>query len=711
MAERENEFEDTPTGWATRWTTEFSAAKKFVKPWHKQADTAFRRYLDDRKEEKGDVGDFTQRLNLFNSNITTLQSMLYGRIPKVDVDRRYADQDDDVARVAGEILQRILNTDIEDAGEDYSYVLRSALGDRLVGGLGTARVKYDFNSKKSEVPEQTHPETGEVIAEAYTDESIEDEWVDVNYTHWRDLLWSPCRTYAELRWRAYRVYMTRDELIARFKDMGKSIPLNSKGPDFDPKDGKKKDEVWNQAEVWEIWDKQNKQVFWFVEGYDKVLDRKPDFLKLEGFFPEPPPLMSNLTTNKYLPKPDYTIAQDLYNDIDVLETRIALLTEACKAVGVYEKGNDGIQRVLMEGVENQLIPVDNWAAFSEKGGLEGGISWLPIEQVAKTIEILSAKQGEKINQLYQVTGMADILRGASTMAASATEQAIKAKFASIRVQALQDEFARFASDLMRLKAEIISKHYQPYCILKQSNIQMTPDAQLAQQAVQLIKDPAAARWKIVVKPESLAMVDYAQLKQDRTEYINALAVFLQSAAPILEMDQSATGTMLELLKWGLAGFKGSQEIEGVLDRAISDFKKQQQAQGGQKKPSPEEVKAQAEIKKTEMELQKVQMQAQGDMAENQQKQQLAQQEFGMKQQQMQLEMQAGREEHAQEMEIQKQKFQLELAKIRMQMIATFQAEKQQAESKMTQDVVSSAAQVQVESAKQKNGRDNGSNSK
>lgn len=671
MAERDSEFEDTPTGWALRWTDEFASAKRFIKTWHKQADTSYRRYLDDRASEKSDISDFTTRLNLFNSNITTLQSMLYGRIPKVDVDRRYADQDDDVARVAGEILQRILNTDIEDAGEDYSYVLRSSLGDRLIGGLGTARVRYDFESEKQEVESQWSP-TGELVAEGYDDEMVTDEWVDIDYVHWRDLLWSPCRTWKELRWRAYRVYMSRDELIARFgEELGKLVPLNSKGPQFDKKDdGKKRDEMWSQAEVWEIWDKQNKKVFWFVDGFDRILDKKEDFLKLESFFPEPPPMMSNLTTNKYVPKPDFFIAADLYDEIDILETRINLLTAACKVVGVYEKGNDGIQRVLMEGVENQLIPVDNWAAFSEKGGLEGGISWLPIQQIAEVIQILTTKQGEKVNQLYQVTGMADILRGASTMAASATEQAIKAKFASIRVQALQDEFARFASDLMRLKAEIIGKHYQPYCIAKQSNIMMTPDAQVAEQAIQLIKDPASARWKIVVKPESLAMVDYAQLKQDRTEYINALAVFMQSAAPLIEQSKGATGPLMELLKWGLAGFKGSNEIEGVIDRAISDFQKEQQANAGQQKPDPEMIKAQAEI-------QKIQMKGQMDAQE------------------MQMNMQLKQQEHQQAMELQQQKYQLEMAKIRMEMIAEFRKEKQQAESSATQDIVSAASKVEV----------------
>ena len=63
---------------------------------------------------------------------------------------------------------------------------------------------------------------------------------------------------------------------------------------------------------------------------------------------------------------------------------------------------------------------------------------------------------------------------------------------------------------------------------------------------------------------------------ERTEFLNALAVFLQSSAPIMQLEPSATPILLELLKWGLAGFKGGQEIESVIDAAIQQF-----AQGGQ----------------------------------------------------------------------------------------------------------------------------------
>ena len=133
-------------------------------------------------------------------------------------------------------------------------------------------------------------------------------------------------------------------------------------------------------------------------------------------------------------------------------TRIVLLEKAIKVVGVYDKAADGLQRMLNEAFNNDLIPVDNWAMFAEKGGIKGQVDWLPLEMVVAALTALRDYRTELINLLYQATGMSDIMRGATTQGETATAQSIKAKFASVRVQTQQDDFARFATDLQRLRS-------------------------------------------------------------------------------------------------------------------------------------------------------------------------------------------------------------------------------------------------------------------
>lgn len=634
---------------AQKWEKEICKSKIWFRKFWKRGDKVNKSFLDEHRDDDDSIGVSVSRLNLFHANITTLMSMLYGRIPKVEVTRRFADADDDVSRVAGVILTRILNTDIEAAGEDVASVFRSSLQDRLLPGLGTARLQYQYNSKKETTKAIVDDETGDELAPAVENDRITDEWTDIVYTHWKDVLWSPCRTYGEVRWRAYRSFLNRKKLKTRFKNINlDKVNFSSKGAlgNNRYKEGID-DNVVDQAEaeVWEIWDKTTRKVYWYLEGYPGLLDQQDDPLDLAGFWPEPPPMLANCTTSKYLPKADYDLAKSLYQEIDELETRISLLTEACKCVGVYDKNNKGVERIFNEAVENQLIPVDNWAQFAEKGGLDGCIAWVPLEDVVNTISVLTQKQNDKIQQLYQVTGMNDVMRGAAQKEGtpvSATERKIQDNYGSIRIEALQNEFARWVSDTQSIKAEIIAKLYQPYCIIEQSNIMDTMDGQnqeLIQAAVALIKDPTKSQWKINVRPETLAIADYAQLKADRMEFMMGLAQFMQSMGPLLEIEPGAMPTLMKLLKWGLAGFRGSSEIEGVIDQQIEQLQKQPQ----QPKPNPEADKAKLEMEKMKAEME-------------------------MEQQKSAMEMQMAREKHASEMELAKLKLQLEQKKMEMELV-------------------------------------------
>src|SRR5882724_5987876 len=213
--------------------------------------------------------------------------------------------------------------------------------------------------------------------------------------------------------------------------------------------------------------------------------------------------------------------------------------------------------------------------------------------------------------------MADILRGASQQAyTSAEETKTKTLFASVRIQKLQNEFAMWVATLQNLKAEIICKHFSPENIIKQSNIMMTMDGAQAQQAIAFMQRDDSVQFRIRVQPESMAMADYAQMKQDRTDFLMAISQFMQSAQPLIEMDQGALPLLLQLLRWGLAGFKGAQEIQGIMDQAVKAATVQSQ-QPKQEKPDPKLIAIQAE---SQAKIQILQEQAKVDAQNTQGKQ-------------------------------------------------------------------------------------------
>lgn len=710
VLKKKGEFPKTPSGQYKRWNSEFTAARAPIKKWHKEGDKSVREYLGKsghggpNTPDEGGIEELNYRLNLFHSNVSTLMAMLYGNTPKVEVNRSFADAKDDVGRVASQMATRILNQDIQAPGATVVNVLKQALEDRLLPGMGSARCKYDYTSKFTTTPAITDPETGEELAEEVEEEEITKEWVDIIYTHWKDILWSPCRTYDELRWKAFRSYMYYPELKKRFgEELANKIPMNSKGP-FNPSDTDSRDtdaDPRPQAEVWEIWSKEDKKCYWYVEGFEQILDEQDDPLQLRQFWPDPPPMIANTTTSKWMPRSDYCIARDLYIQINELETRIAILTRACKVVGVYDKSQEAIKRIFNEALENDLIPVDAWAAFAEKGGLKGTIDWVPIEAVVSTIQELTVRQQSKIQQLYEVTGMSDILRGVAQKYEAAKTSETKAQFASIRVQALQDEFARFAGDLQSIKLEIMQRHFDPYCFIEQSNVMNSFDANLAQQALELLKDPDAAQWRVKIRPETLAQADYAQLKETRSEFIIGVSTFMQSAAPLAQLDKKIVPTLLQLLQWALAGFKGSNEIEGVMDRAIEVFT-QQANQPEQEKPDPA-------IEKAKLEMQQSQQEHAAKMQQDQQKAALEmsemQQEMQLEREKMQVELQQDREKFALEMKQMIMEFQLKMQELTAEL--QFKKEEQAAQFKFNTaeravdaEVSEHEAALQVESANQ-----------
>jgi hypothetical protein len=412
----------------------------------------------------------------------TLISLLYGKTPQVDVARRFADSEDDQARVASEMLERLLNTDIEKDNDTAAEAFRQALEDRLLPGMGNVRSlsrRDDGGAGRGALEEgQEAPEVKDPSTEC----------VYVDYVYWKDQLWSPCRTFHQLRWWAFGNEMSEADFVARFgKDKLKAFQDKKKsGEPADGGDGRPTTRtIWPAATCGRSGARNARRSI----GSSRAIRRRSTTkrsARLENFWPFPRPMVANLTTSKFLPTPDFVLAQDLYDGIDTLESRINLLEDAIRVAGLYDRRTKGQAAARGEGPQRSLSG-RCLGGLRGEGRDQGRGRLAPAGEIVGALDKLRECRTEKIGLLYQVTGMSDIMRGQASQQTTATEQAIKARFASVRVQSMQDEFARFCSDVQKIKAEIISKHFEPQTIIDRSNVMRTPDAQLAQPAVELIK--------------------------------------------------------------------------------------------------------------------------------------------------------------------------------------------------------------------------------
>lgn len=587
---------------AEHWTRELTAARKDKKKFETTARSLVKRYLDEREA----AADGDARMNLFWSNTEVLKSALYAKPPNVDVSPAHKDNDDDIARVAGTILQRMLNHDVADDEDDAAYpdVTQQSVGDYLIVGLGEVWYRYEVETAKAKTEPVIDPATGVVLAEGVEYEVITHEDAVADYVHWEDFYWRPSRVWQEVTWVARGVHMTKEELEERFgKKIAANVPMSTgaKRTAVDSLAPERSTEP--TAYVYEIWDRKKREVVWFVMGMAVPLDVKPDPLELRQFFPCPPPLLANATTSKVMPRADYLLAQDQYRQIDELTTRIKWLTKALKVVGAYDKAATPLSRIFGEGYENQMIPVDNWAAFAEKGGIKGTMDFVPIEVVAKVVETLTMQRDVLKAGLYEVLGIGDIMRGVTDPDETLGAQQLKAQFGGNRLQSKQQAIGRWIAAGQRIRAQIICRKFQPKTIMERSGIQYSNDAPLAEQAIAFLKsDDASKAYRIAIEPESMAMVDWAQERDSRSQFMEAVGAFVQSVTPLLQAQPQAAPVVLQMMKWGLGGFRVGKEIETVLDQAIAQASQPQA-------PAQPDPQAAADVAKTESETAKNKTQA------------------------------------------------------------------------------------------------------
>jgi hypothetical protein len=654
---------DLPQTPVQKWLNVISTYDNEFKKWDARVTKIVRRYRDDTRTASG--GE-TAKFNVLWSNVQTLVPAVYARMPKADVARRFGDNDQ-VGRVASLLIERALDYEIEHY-PDFRSAMKNSVEDRFLGGRGIAWVRYDPHIKTVDVPEDGYQITEDVESEGeeYASElnpmagmgsdpgdftaapepveEIEYECSPTDYVHWKDFGHSSARTWEEVtcvwRW----VYMSKESLTERFgPEVASKISFDTSPDQWG---GNKNSQNNDKAKVCELWDKESGKVYWICKDYQNFLDERDDPLELEGFFPCPKPLYATTTSDTLVPVPDFVLYQDQANEMDILTDRIDGLVKALRVRGVYDQSQPALQRLLTEGDNNTLIPVDKWMAFSEKGGLKGSIDILPINDIAATLLQCYQAQQQIKGQIYDITGISDIIRGQSVASETATAQQIKGQYAGLRLRAMQDGVAMFASELLRLKAQIICSKFQPETILKYAAAdQMSAeDQQMIPAAMQLLQNDPLRSFRIEIAADSLVQIDENQTKQDRVEFLTALSNFMREALPVGQSSPEMVPAIVAVMKFGIGGFKQAKSIEGILDAALQQMTKKAAEAAQQPPADPEATKAQAAQAvaqaKTQADAQMLQMKVQADTQIEQMKAQLAQQmEASRQQHEAQLQMQ------------------------------------------------------------------------
>ncbi len=196
---------------------------------------------------------------------------------------------------------------------------------------------------------------------------------------------------------------------------------------------------------------------------------------------------------------------------------------------------------------------------------------------------------------------------------TASAQQLKAQFGSTRIQLMQFYIAEWISEALRIKAEIICKHFQPETIIERSNVMRTPDAPFAQAAIALLKDEHVSQYRIKVEADSMAAMDWAAERDAAVQFMNGLGAFISQVAPMAQQVPEAGPYLMRMMQWAVSKFRVSTQIESILDQAVAGMQQKLQTPPPPPQPDPDTViKAQIEQAKIQSAEKIAMMEAQSD---------------------------------------------------------------------------------------------------
>lgn len=573
-----------------------------------------------------------RQFQIFWANIQVLGPSIYSRPPVPVVVPRFKDKRP-LYRMAAELLER--TTIVLFEMEDMDGIMRAMRDDLVVTSRGVPWLRYDAKAK----------------------DSILDERVCIEHVHRKDFLHDPARSWKEVDWVAKRSWMTRAEMRKRFrKDSGDAY----KDAAFAVrKDAEDNDDGRLKAAVWELWSKSADKVVWVTEGVEVCLDIDDPHLKLEGFFPCPKPAYGTVQRDSLIPVPDFVYYKDQIEEINDLTARIGALTEGLRLRGFYPAGAGEIGDAVEAAVKSQsdhqiLIPISNWAALGGASAKDV-IMWLPLDMVVTTIQQCIENRRQLIDDVYQITGLSDIMRGATQANETLGAQQLKSQYGSIRIRDRQDELVRIARDVTRIASEIMAENFSGDTMLSMSQLQIPTDAdvkkqigalegqmkakaqelqqaqadpevqqlaqanpeqaqQIMQQAQQelqqlqgqmgelqstvtidaimrFLNDQRTRPFVLDIETDSTIAPDENAAKQRATEAMTAIGGFMGQAFPLLQADPSAAPVVSDLLKYVTSQFRMGREVETSIEEFAEAMK--QRAQNPQPNPEAEAAQAQA----------------------------------------------------------------------------------------------------------------------
>lgn len=535
------------------WLKQIKKEERSHKKWREAAEKVEDRFVAEKKDRRNFYP-------ILWSNTKILQSAIYARTAQPDVRRRFKDNGVDQKQIAVAI-ERSISYQVDMQRFDAN--INRAVTDYLVAACGQCRVRYEVEGE----------------------EEITNQKVTIESYSWKHFHWEPAKSWEYVDWVAFDHNKTRKEIKDEFGVELDSVNFEEAGDEA----GADRSEIL----IHEIYDKRTRKVYVVSKHHQEPLDVREDKLGLNGFFPCPKPMLANCKTDRLVPKPDYTYYQSQANRLSEIEQRIESMTKGLKDVGFYDAALTELGS-LETAQDGNLIPINN---LMER--LQGttdlnkaSIAMLPIGHKMEVLTSLRQEQEALKQEIYDITGIADIVRGSSMASETATAQQIKGQWANVRLTDKQTAVNEFVREIFRIMAEIISEHFLPEMIAAQTGIQ------LEEQDVMTMRQDSLRGFAIDVETDSTVAIDEQAEQEQRLSMLSTVTEYLTNLVPMIQQGAMPAKLGVELLLTAVRSFKYGRNLEEMVS-----------AIGEENSPENMIVQLQQQLQETQMQMEQMHQEA------------------------------------------------------------------------------------------------------
>jgi hypothetical protein len=443
--------------------------------------------------------------------------------------------------------------------------------------LGRAVTRLRLNLVNG--PDETDQETGNEIPGAVVSKHI--TWEPVI---WDDFRLGPAKRWQDTPWIAFHWVFTRDELEGLNPELASKVNLDATVEGQPDKDALTPD-TFKRANVWEIWDRSKRKIYWLAESYDQgPLKIEDDPYKLLGFFPIPKPRLAIETTDTQVPICPFMVWQAQQAEMNSLTRRIGALINAIKFRGIYDGAFENAVKAMKNLDEGEMAPAPDAARALVQGDIEKAFWLMPIEQAVATLKQLYESREMCKQVIYELTGVADILRGSTKASETLGAQELKAQWGSLRLQSAQQDIQLHARDLMRMTADLMAEHFTPEELEAMTGIALTPEQ------VKLLKTDISREFNIDIETDGTIKADLGKQQENVGGFVQGLGSYFEAVGPAVQAGYMTPPEAVGLARTFARNFKLGRQADHILD----EWQKRLDAKA-KEPPQPPPVDPQIEI--------------------------------------------------------------------------------------------------------------------